>query len=223
MIFIIMEKTCNKCGLSKELSNFIKRKTAKDGYGNTCKICTRNYMISYYELNSLKLSEYHKEYRIKNSDKNKEYQLIYNSTKKAKDKKREYYDKNIQYYRDIEKNEERKKYRYNYNKNSYTVKWRSFLRNSLKRLNKPKEGKTIELLGYSALDLKYHLESLFTDGMTWDNYGEWHIDHIKPISSFDKNTPIMVINMLNNLQPLWATTREINGIVYEGNINKSNN
>lgn len=40
--------------------------------------------------------------------------------------------------------------------------------------------------------------------MSWDNYGSWHIDHIKPISKFQKNTPIKVVNNLDNLQPLWA-------------------
>jgi len=58
--------------------------------------------------------------------------------------------------------------------------------------------------------------------MNWGNYGEWHIDHIKPVSSFDKTIPINVVNALSNLQPLWATTRRINGVIYEGNINKSN-
>ena len=88
------------------------------------------------------------------------------------------------------------------------------------RLGKQKEGHTIDLLGYSALEFKNHITSLFTDGMTWENYGEWHIDHIKPVSKFDKNTPINVVNSLSNLQPLWAITREINGVIYEGNLNK---
>jgi hypothetical protein len=56
--------------------------------------------------------------------------------------------------------------------------------------------------------------------MTWDNYGEWHIDHVKRVSEFDKETPMNIVNALNNLQPLWATTREINGVIYEGNLNK---
>ena len=49
------------------------------------------------------------------------------------------------------------------------------------------------------------------------------VDHIKPLSKFDEQTPLSVVNGLSNLQPLWATTREINGVVYEGNLNKSNN
>lgn len=57
--------------------------------------------------------------------------------------------------------------------------------------------------------------------MTWNNYGEWHIDHIKPVNSFESDTPQSVVNALSNLQPLWATTREINGVVYIGNLNKN--
>lgn len=56
--------------------------------------------------------------------------------------------------------------------------------------------------------------------MSWDNYGEWHIDHIKPVISFDKNTTVNIVCALSNLQPLWATSKEINGIIYEGNLNK---
>ena len=223
MIFIDMEKTCNKCYLTKKLDEFTKRKTSKDGYGNACKSCTRKYMIKYQETNLDKISEYHKEYRLANSEKNKEYLKNYNTKPEVKKKKREYYDENIQYYRDLEKTDQRKKYRYNHNKNSHTLRWRLFLKNTLKRLGKSKEAKTIDLLGYSAIQLKQHLESLFTEGMSWDNYGEWHIDHIKPVSLFDEDTPIHVVNDLSNLQPLWATTREINGIIYEGNLNKYNN
>jgi hypothetical protein len=46
--------------------------------------------------------------------------------------------------------------------------------------------------------------SVFKNGMTWENYGEWHIDHIRPVSSFDKDDEVSVINSLENLQPLWA-------------------
>ena len=48
---------------------------------------------------------------------------------------------------------------------------------------------------------KKYLEEGFQEGMSWTNYGEWHIDHIKPVCSFDKETHPSVVN---NLQPLWA-------------------
>ena len=218
-----MNQICNKCNLPKLLEQFTKCKPCSNGVRRTCKLCTKKYMVAYQETNTEILSEYNKQYRINNIEKNKLYQSSYNDNPEVKRKKKEYYVNNIQYYRDLEKTQERKKYRYNYNKNSHTLRWRLFLNNTLKRLGKVKEGKTIDLVNYSSLELKEHLVSLFTEGMSWDNYGEWHIDHIKPLSSFNKNTPIHIVNALSNLQPLWSTTREINGVVYEGNLNKYNN
>lgn len=63
-------------------------------------------------------------------------------------------------------------------------------------------------LGWNVQDLIIHLESLFSDGMSWENYGEWHIDHIMPRSM----TPYVSLDdenfakcwKLSNLQPLWA-------------------
>jgi len=58
---------------------------------------------------------------------------------------------------------------------------------------------------YTIQELKTHLENLFVDGMTWENYGEWEIDHIIPIMSFLDNNiyDYQLINALINLQPLW--------------------
>ena len=48
------------------------------------------------------------------------------------------------------------------------------------------------------------MASKFLEGMSWDNHGEWHIDHIRPISSFPTNSPPSEVHALANLQPLWA-------------------
>ena len=48
-----------------------------------------------------------------------------------------------------------------------------------------KSARTEALLGCSVAFVKKYLEAKFTDGMTWDNYGKWHVDHIKPCASFD--------------------------------------
>jgi len=64
------------------------------------------------------------------------------------------------------------------------------------------------LTGYTLEELMSHLESQFKDGMTWDNYGKWHIDHIRPIASFNFTKPedegFVQCWSLSNLQPLWA-------------------
>lgn len=69
-----------------------------------------------------------------------------------------------------------------------------------------KSKRTIELIGCTIEELKNHLESKFEIGMTWENYGEWHIDHIRPCSSFDltKEDEQKVCFNYMNLQPLWA-------------------
>ena len=65
-----------------------------------------------------------------------------------------------------------------------------------------------DILNYSIDDLKSHLESKFTLGMTWDNMGKWHIDHKKPESLFNyssfEDAAFIECWSLNNLQPLWA-------------------
>lgn len=67
-----------------------------------------------------------------------------------------------------------------------------------------KDGRrTFEMLGYSPDELKTHLERQFLKGMTWDNYGKWHIDHIVPVSSFDSEE-VWTAFALPNLRPLWA-------------------
>jgi hypothetical protein len=63
------------------------------------------------------------------------------------------------------------------------------------------------LIGCSVPQLRKHLEAQFTEGMTWDNHGEWHIDHIKPCASFDLTDAEQQLECFNytNLQPLWAS------------------
>lgn len=82
----------------------------------------------------------------------------------------------------------------------------NFMRKCVHRCLKNKEDLTEKILGYKKEDLVRHLERQFIDGMTWENRNEWHIDHIVPISHFLENneTDPMVINALDNLQPLWA-------------------
>jgi hypothetical protein len=97
---------------------------------------------------------------------------------------------------------------------------RSRLGTAINRQNSSKNNTTIELVGCSVSFLKGFLEAKFKEGMTWENHGEWHIDHIKPCASF---------NLLNeeeqkkcfhytNLQPLWATEKLSKGCKFDENI-----
>lgn len=73
-------------------------------------------------------------------------------------------------------------------------------------------GKYYKLLGYNEYELKDHLESKFKPGMSFENMGKWHVDHVKPKSWFNLLNEDGTINeeeikkcwALDNLQPLWA-------------------
>ena len=63
-------------------------------------------------------------------------------------------------------------------------------------------------LGYQPDELATHLERQFTKGMGWHNMGEWHIDHIVPVSAFELSSPsdddFRACYALANLRPMWA-------------------
>lgn len=69
-----------------------------------------------------------------------------------------------------------------------------------------KSASTEKLLGCSFEQLKSHLESQFLPGMTWENYGEWEIDHRTPLAAFDLTDPEQQSKACHfmNLQPLWG-------------------
>lgn len=87
-------------------------------------------------------------------------------------------------------------------------KFSHHIRSRIRRVLKGeiKSGHSLELLGCSIDELKVHLEQQFEPGMTWNNYGEWQIDHIIPCAKFDFSNPIHQRICFNyrNLQPLWA-------------------
>jgi hypothetical protein len=139
------------------------------------------------EKNKEYLTEYHKKWRTENVDKWRKTKRDYERNRKARDP----------LYKLIN----------NFRTAIYQV---------LKENNINKNGHYFEILKYTPEDLISHLETKFTNGMTWDNYGEWHVDHIKPISSYIileiGDDEFMNCWSLSNLQPLWG----------KENISKSN-
>jgi len=67
-----------------------------------------------------------------------------------------------------------------------------------------KSKKTLEILGCSYEEFKIHIETQFTEGMSWDRLNEIHIDHIIPLSSAETIEDVYKLNYYTNLQPLWA-------------------
>ena len=93
---------------------------------------------------------------------------------------------------------------------------RSRLGNAVRKQKSNKNNTTIDLLGCSISFLKNFLETKFKEGMTWENHGEWHVDHIKPCASFnllDEEEQKMCFHY-TNLQPLWAYENLSKGCKY---------
>lgn len=180
-----MLKQCSKCKSKKEITQFYKNKSHKDGYDNYCKICSKE-----YKSKSKASSEYHRNYREQHREKNIKYCREY-----YKNNKERISAQNAEYCRNRKLNDV-----------SYKIKvnLRRRLNNALKGLNK--SDSTLNLIGCSIVELREHLESQFKEGMNWSNYGKWHIDHIRPCSSFDlaDTEQQKICFNYKNLQPLWA-------------------
>lgn len=144
---------------------------------------------SYREKNKTHIKQIRKKYKEKNSSiikqKNKIYKL-----------------------KNMEKIKQYNKIKY---KNNVIFKLSSNIRtrlsNAIRRQNSKKYAHSIDLVGCNIIFLKDYLEKQFKPGMKWKNYGEWHIDHIIPLNSFDltKKSNQKKACHYTNLQPLWAT------------------
>jgi hypothetical protein len=148
----------------------------------------------YREKNKEKLNEYHKEWSKLKRKELREYHSTWrgNNREHVNEKTRLWY-----------LNRRRTDPSFRLKCNTRTAVW-----TCLKERDVAKYRSTFELLGYSLKELMTHLEALFTEGMTWDNYGEWHVDHKIPMTSFNFETTedreFKECWCLDNLQPLWG-------------------
>lgn len=210
-------KKCKICNYEKELLDFKKTKYNKDGRTNTCKACLsikeRAYRVKnkekistvqriYYNNNKEKITDY----RNKWQEENKDHLLEYRTEYLSKNKKRisDYNKQNR-----VKLNKYRKELKLKNPTYAISEKVRCRIHKALKSKDLTKTLSTAELTGCSIKFLKEYLESKFTKGMSWENYGQygWHIDHIKPCASFNLLDPEEQKKCFHytNLQPLWAT------------------
>ena len=94
---------------------------------------------------------------------------------------------------------------------------RARIRVALKEQGARRRKSSEVIIGCSISELRHHLEQQFTEGMSWDNHGDWHIDHIKPCAAFDLTNEDEQRECFHysNLQPLWAKDNLRKGATYE--------
>jgi len=209
-------KKCIKCGKKKLLSEIYKDKFKVDGYRPDCKECSKIRHHNYYMINKKFLSalskKYYQEHKEEYTKTMKKYYK--NNKKKIITQQKKYYDENKEKIKSQNKKRKNLKniYMKNYIKKRAKIDIRFKLLGNLRHsvyLGIKKHYKSLStmfLIGCSIDYLMYHLQEQFTKGMSWDNYGDWHIDHIKPCARFDLSKPEEQRKCFHytNLQPLWA-------------------
>jgi hypothetical protein len=219
-------KVCSKCKEEKNVCEFGKLKTSKDGLLYSCKKCNNKRSVDYRKNNPEKVLELTRNWTKKNPE------WVYNRHKKWR-------EENPKKHKELKKNwyknnpHKRKEYRENYKPKKHEQRKerresdpifslinnvRSRLYKYLIKLDITKKNKTFDIVGCSPLQLKEHLEKQFTNGMCWENRSEWHIDHIIPLSSAKTEDELYKLCHYKNLQPLWAIDN-----IKKGNKILSNN
>lgn len=216
-------KTCCYCKTLQPLNNFHNSSRSKDGKQNRCKECSAELSKSYRERHP----EYARQYVEQNKAKRKAYERMYYEANKPK------YLERMKIQRierpHIERSwKERYKLENAEKLNEYHRKWKVAKRksdpcfkikdNTSRRiryelntlLDNQKTKNTIDYIGCSIERLKIHLESQFDIGMSWQNYGKWHIDHIIPCAywNLESETQKYLCFNYRNVQPLWSLTNQ---------------
>ena len=180
-------KMCLKCDQPKPLADFCKSKTGKDSLASWCREC----FAAYRRANALRRRETNRKWRERNPDYHRDYLK--------------------RWYGDPERGEDRRRRRIEsvvrWQKKSVNHRLRNTVSARVRKALRRKGHGIFSLLGYTVAQLREHLEGLFQSGMSWDNYGEWHIDHVVPHCRFSyttaKDPDFCACWALTNLQPLW--------------------
>jgi len=213
-------KKCNKCKIEKSLTEFNKDKHSPDGIDYKCKDCRKSHYIldkvnhqkrmknwrdnnkdyfkKYFSENKDVRQAYHKDYWINNKD------VVLNWRSLNPTYHKDYYYLNKDYILTHQSQRDKN--------NPHLRRWRNLLNLTLSRLNQARKHNTQTLLGYSASELKEHLEN---QGMDWNKHD---IDHKVPITWFISETPPYIVNDLRNLQPLDKNLNKIKSNKYADKV-----
>jgi len=198
----LISRTCKVCEIEKPTNEM---------NGFTCKKCDKKRQTERDKIRRQNDEEYRKrvnrkkyERRLRRMEENEEYKERVNRKRYERELRKLETDKERQERQRV-KSRERAKNRFN---NDPLYRFQQILRNNIKnsfrRGGFSKTSECRKILGADWDVVKSYFESKFTDGMSWDNQGLWHIDHIIPKSLAKTEEDIIRLNHYTNLQPLWG-------------------
>jgi hypothetical protein len=188
-------KRCCRCAELRPVDLYYRRRGSPDGLQPICKPCDQQ--------REIQRREYHRLYAQTEARRAVRQTSIFRERQNALQRTESHRDYKREYLRTKRQRDEN--YRLGQN-----------LRSSLRRILRGDRGfgpVSARLLGCSLAELRAHIEARFQPGMTWDNHGDWHVDHIVPLSDFDLRDETQRLAGCNyhNLQPLWARDNILKG------------
>ncbi len=146
----------------------------------------------------------------------KVYRRDENFRRDQNSKRKEYYENNLerlreyskQYYHKNKKNSRKKsdEWKKNKMKEDGFFRMKKNLRDRIRQylIGENKSIRTRDVVGLDKNEFKLYIQSKFDKDMSWENYGQWHLDHIIPLCHAKDNVDALNLNHYSNLQPLWA-------------------
>ncbi len=177
-------KTCTKCNQTKKFTEFNLDTSRPGGLHCYCNDCRISFNKSRYNKNAESLKKQASDY----------YKKV-RGTEEYNKSRREY-----------QKNKEANNLYYKLSR-----RLRNRLYHALRSKQWSKNNHFTKYIGCDQAALIKHLETQFKDGMSWLNYGDWHIDHIIPLSSASSEEHMYSLCHYTNLQPLWGIDNIIKG------------
>lgn len=181
-------KRCTKCTEVKLIQDFSTR--AKGELRVAISVCR--------ECSNLQAKEM---YRNKREDR-----LLKSNERYSPERAREYYLKNREYIINqtgIRFKEYMKDPLFRFKFNTRAAVSTAFSR-TFKRSYSKKDSSTVSILGCSLDFFTQYIQEKFTEGMTLENHGEWHLDHVIPLATAATREDVVRLNHYTNFQPLWA-------------------
>ena len=183
-------KKCKGCSIEKPFNEFNKDAAGKNGLKSRCRVCSNKAATDHYYKNQEKYKLNSKEWTKNNKDQHLLSQQNWrnNNPKYINQYQSQRLEEDILY------------------KVSHNLRTRTY--DIFKKKGLVKDQTSLDIVGIEGDKLIKHIESQWTEGMSWDNYGksvknEWSIDHIIPLSSANTIKELKQLCHYTNIQPLW--------------------